>query len=179
MPIGLNNPLLIKLTEQSGRLSFRRRRNLFLVCSVLSIFISSCSTGPLCPAFSSEHHSIFSMNGNPFSHNFLTSHGTGEKNPFMSNIFTAHGGFGEWMNPFGSSKMHIRGGASQSGPFTTKGGIKHGGQGGDDVMFASNSKHHTSANGSDSFKKKDKRHGDKPPDKTKETGLWPKSMRLP
>jgi len=154
------------------------KKLLLLFCFVGVLFISSCSTGPLCPAFSSEHHSIFSMNMNPFSKGFVTSHGTGPgRSPLFSFSNIGHGGFGEWMNPFSSSRSNVRGGANQAGPFTIKGGIKHGGGGGD-ALFATNSKHHSSANGTDSFKKKDKRHGDKPPDKKNETGLWPKSMRL-
>jgi len=114
---------------------------------------------------------------NPFSKGFVTSHGTGPgRSPLFSFSNIGHGGFGEWMNPFASSRSNVRGGANQAGPFTTKGGIKHGGGG--DALFATNSKHHSSANGTDSFNKKDKKHGDKPPDKTNETGLWPKSMRL-
>ena len=118
------------------------------------------------------------MNTNPFSHSFVTSHGTNERSPFMSKMFTAHGGFGEFLNPFASRNSHFRGGANQLGPFTTKGGIKHGGGDGD-ALFASNSKHHSSATGSDSFNKKDKKRGTPPPDKKNENGLWPASMRNP
>ncbi|MEI6817281.1 MAG: hypothetical protein WCL14_11770 [Bacteroidota bacterium] len=130
---------------------------MLIVFVFVSMFMTSCSRGPLCPAFAriSDHRT--GVGSDPFSLRSLArvfSEGIG---PFSKNTTTAHGGAGR-SSPFaaGSTKPHLNG----SGGGTFK---------------KSNTKGQTDSNRENNFAVKNKKRTAPP---KKEEGLWPRNMRI-